>query len=57
MHEGLEGGGEHARGEHLEHRAVALLEDRGVFHADGSQIVDIEKPTVIDLVAGLLPMG
>ena len=33
-----------------EQQSVALGENRRVFHSDGAQVVDIEKPPVIDLL-------
>ena len=37
-------------------RAVGLLEDRGHLHANGGQLVDVEEPPVVDLLAGHAPV-
>ena len=42
--------------EQLEQQAMALGEDRRVFHANGRQFVDVEKTAIIDLVGGRLPV-
>ena len=39
-----------------EDEAVGLLEDRGHLHANGGQLVDVEEPPVVDLLAGHAPV-
>src|SRR5690349_10619096 len=36
---------------------VSLHEDGGVFHADRRQLVDVEEPSIVDLVGGDAPVG
>ncbi len=41
----------------LQDQAVRLVEDVDVLHADRGQLVDVEEPPIIDLVAGDPPIG
>ena len=38
-------------------KAVGGVEDLGILHADGGQLVDVEEAPVVDLLAGHAPVG
>ena len=40
-----------------EHQLVGVVEDLGVFDADGCQAVDVEEAAVVQVPAGRLPAG
>ena len=48
--------GHRALAHETEEQAVRRLEDRGVFHPDRGQLVDVEEAPVVDLLAGHPPV-
>ena len=49
--------GDLSLGQEPQDQAVRLLKDVGPLHADGRQLVDVEKPAIVDLVRGHAPIG
>ena len=45
-----------AADQQVEHKLVASVEDLGILHADGRQVVDVEEAAIVDLVGGRLPV-
>ncbi len=43
--------------DHVEHQPVGCIEQLGQFDAQPGQIVDVEKPAVVDLLGGNAPVG
>ena len=49
--------GDDPTADQVEDERVRVVEDVGLLHADGREIVDIEEPPIVDLVCGRPPVG
>jgi len=49
--------GNHLLPDQPEQKSVGLLEDRRILHPDGGEPVDVEEPSIVDLLGRHSPIG